>query len=275
MTKIARLATLAAVGALAATGFATAPVLAQGSSASAAEPARRAADPAMVRTLQDHVWTLQSGSEASGQPIEGLMLPGQPFVVRFDGARLAVGGGCNHMTGSWRLSPQGQLMVGRLAATMKACEPAAMKADATLSALLSQPLSVQLKGGATPALRLVSAAGQTLELEGEPTLASQYGAPTRIFLEVAAQTVPCQPGAGGPRQCLQVRERRFDAQGLRIEPPGEWRAFDEDIRGFTHQPGIRSVLRIDRYERKQVPADASRYVFVLDLVVESEIVKPT
>jgi heat shock protein HslJ len=241
--------------------------------ASQPTPNRRAADPALVRSLQGNVWTLQSGTEPSGQPIEGLMVPGQAFVLRFDGVRLAVSGGCNNMTGSWRLSPQGQLMVGRLAATMKACEPALMKADAALSAVLAQHLDVQLQPGATPTMRLVSPTRQTLTLNGQPTMESLYGAPTRIFLEVAAQTVPCQPGAGAPAQCLQVRERRFDKQGLRIEPPGEWRAFYDRIDGYTHSPGVRNVLRINRYKRSQVPADASAYVYVLDMVVESETVK--
>jgi heat shock protein HslJ len=249
------------------------PVVAQGQAASPPEPTRRNADPALVRSLQGHIWTLQSGSEASGQPIDGLMPPGQAFVLRFDGARLAVTGGCNNMTGSWRLSPQNRLMAGRLAATMKACEPALMKADAVLSALLAQHLDVQLEAGAAPSLRLVTPGRQTLVLAGEPTLESRYGKATRMFLEVAPQTVACQPGAGAPMQCLQVRERRFDDQGLRIDPPGEWRAFYDRIDGYTHQPGVRNVLRIKRYERRQVPADASRFVYVLDLVVESEIVK--
>ena len=39
-----------------------------------------------------------------------------------------------------------------------------------------------------------------------------------------------------------------------------------------HTPGVRNVLRIDRYQRQNVPADASRYLYVLDLVVESETV---
>jgi heat shock protein HslJ len=241
--------------------------------ASQPTPNRRGADPALVRSLQGNVWTLQSGTEASGQPIDGLMAPGQAFVLRFDGARLAVTGGCNNMSGSWRLSPQGQLMVGRLAATMKACESALMKADTALSAVLGQHLDVQLLAGAAPSLRLVSATQQTLVLNGQPTMESLYGAPTRIFLEVAAQTVRCQPGAGAPAQCLQVRERRFDQHGLRIDPPGEWRTFYDRIDGYTHAPGLRNVLRINRYTRSQVPADASAYVYVLDMVVESEIVK--
>jgi heat shock protein HslJ len=234
-------------------------------------PNRRGADPAVVRSLQSNVWTLQSGSEAAGTPIDGLMVPGKSFQMRFQDARVSIQGGCNTMNGSWRLSPQGQLMLGRLAATMMACEPALMKADSALSAVLAQHLDVELQPGERPTLRLQSPSRQTLVFSGEPTPESLYGKATRIFLEVAPQTVECVSGVMRG-QCLRVRERRFDPHGLRIEPPGEWRTFHGGIEGYTHTPGVRNVLRINRYQRKQVPADASRYVYVLDMVVESEIV---
>ncbi len=234
-------------------------------------PNRRGADPVLVRTLQDHRWTLQSATDAAGQPMAAVMVPGHAFVMNFDEARLAIQGGCNQMNSNWRVSPQGQLSVGRLASTMKACEPHLMQADTALGALLAQPLAAQLTPGAAPSLRLSSPKRETLVLSGQPTPRSLYGAPARIFLEVAPQTVPCQPGAGAPTQCLQVRERRYDKQGLRIDPPGEWRAFYDRIDGYTHTPGMRNVLRIDRYTRSQVPADASAYVFVLDMVVETEV----
>ena len=48
----------------------------------------------------------------------------------------------------------------------------------------------------------------------------------------------------------------------------------EGLDGYTHTPGVRNVLRIKRYQRTPVPADASAYLYVLDLVVESETVKP-
>ncbi len=239
--------------------------------ASQPTPHRRGADPAVVRSLQSNVWTLQSATEASGQALDGLLVPGHAFTLRFQGARVSIQGGCNTMTGSWRLSPQGQLMVGRLAATMKACDAPLMKADSTLSAILAQHLSVALQPGDKPVLRLLSPTQQTLVFSGQPTPESLYGKATRIFLEVAPQKVECVSGVMRG-QCLQVRECRFDAQGLRIEPPGEWRVFHGGIDGYTHQPGVRNVLRIDRYQRKQVPADASRYIYVLDLVVESESV---
>ena len=241
--------------------------------APAATPARRGADPAVVRSLQANHWTLQSATEASGQPVEGLLVPGQAFRLRFfPNARVSIQGGCNTMNGSWHLSPQGRLTIGRLAATMKACEAPLMQADAALSAVLAQPLGAQLQPGAQPGLRLESPTQQVLTFSGQPTYESLYGKATRIFLEVAPQTVECSSGVmRGP--CLQVRERRFDAQGLRIEPPGEWRIFHGGIEGYTHTPGVRNVLRIDRYTRpKPLPADASRYVYVLDMVVESEAV---
>lgn len=236
-------------------------------------PNRRGADPAVARSLQSNLWTLQSGSEAAGTPIDGLIVPGQSFQMRFQGANVSIQGGCNIMNGSWRLSPQGQLMIGRLAATMRACEAPLMKADSTLAAVLAQHLNVELQSGEKPNLRLVSPTQQTLVFSGQPTPESLYGKATRIFLEVAPQTVECVSGVMRG-QCLRVRERRFDAQGLRIEPPGEWRIFHGSIDGYTHTPGVRNVLRINRYTRTQVPADASRYIYVLDLVVESETVKP-
>ena len=234
-------------------------------------PNRRGADPAVVRSLQSNVWTLQSGSDAAGTPIDGLMVPGKAFQMRFQDAGVSIQGGCNTMNGSWRLSPQGQLMLGQLAATMMACEPALMKADSALSAVLAQHLDVDLQRGDRPTLRLLSPSRQTLVFSGEPTRESLYGKATRIFLEVAPQTVECVSGVMRG-QCLRVRERRFDQYGLRIEPPGEWRNFHGGIEGYTHTAGVRNVLRINRYQRKQVPADASRYIYVLDMVVESEMI---
>ena len=48
------------------------------------------------------------------------------------------------------------------------------------------------------------------------------------------------------------------------------RAFYDPIEGYSHQAGTRHVLRLKRYTRQQVPADASQYVYVLDMIVESE-----
>jgi len=243
-----------------------------GDAAAQASPPRRTADPAVVRALQDHHWTLQSASDAAGRSIDALLPAGHPIVMSFVDSRLSIRGACNQFSGSWRLSPQTQLMIGRMAATMKACEPALMAADAALSAALEQPLGVKLTRGAAPSLRLSTASQQVLTFSGQPTLRSLYGAPKRIFLEVAAQTVDCTLPSGEPGRCLRVRELRFDEKGLRKGQPGPWRTFTGRVEGYTHTPGVRNVLRVDRYERKPAPAGQPSAAYVLDLVVESETV---
>jgi heat shock protein HslJ len=261
-----------ALPALSALCTAAAAVVLAGDALSQPAPPRRTADPAVVRALQDHHWTLQSASDAAGGPIEALLPAGHPIVMSFIDARLSIRGACNQMNGSWRLSPQTQLAIGRLAATMKACEPALMAADSALSAALEQPLGVEVTRGATPSLRLSTASQQVLTFSGQPTLRSLYGAPKRLFLEIAEQTVDCTLPSGEAGRCLRVREVRFDEQGLRKGQPGPWRTFTGRIEGYAHTPGVRNVLRVDRFERKPAPAGQPSAVYVLDLVVESETV---
>lgn len=225
---------------------------------------------ATVKTLESHRWTLDSAVDALGQRIDAVSPgPGRAFELGFAAARIQVKGGCNPMNGGYEIGADGRLKVGRLASTMMACESAAMQADAALSALLAQPLKVDLStGGAAPVLRLVAAAGQVLVLKGQATPEALYGPATRIFLEVAAQRVACtNPVNAAVTSCLQVRDRAFDAQGLVVLPHGPWRPFYDSIEGYTHQPGVRNVLRINRYQRSAASA-----VYVLDLVVESETV---
>jgi heat shock protein HslJ len=236
-----------------------------------ATPPRPTADAALVRALQDHVWTLNAATDAAGTPVDALLVPGPPFVMRFDGTRAAVQGGCNLWSSAWRLSPQNSLTFGRAVTTRKACEQSLMAADSAMAAALAAPLQARVEGGAEPVLQLVSKERQTLTFSGRRTSKSLYGAPKRIFLEVAAQRTPCTPALQPPTTCLQVRELRFDDKGLRVGEPGPWRAFYSEIAGYTHEPGVSNVLRINRFKRPQAPADASAYVYELDLVVESRV----
>lgn len=235
--------------------------------------AQTPADTSLARALQNHHWTLQSATGADGKTLDALFVPNHAFVMRFEGRRLGIQGGCNQLTGGWRLGPQNELMVGQLAASMKACEPPLMEADRAISALLAQPLQASFEKGDAPTLRLMSPERQSLVFAGKRTPQSLYGAPKRIFLEVAPQRVACTPSSKPPGTCLQVRELRFDEKGLRVGEPGPWRTFYGDIEGYTHEPGVRNVLRINRFKRPKPPADGSPYLYMLDLVVESGIVE--
>ena len=223
------------------------------------------------RTLESHRWTLKSATGSQGQRIDGLPAgAGRPVVFSFAEGRLNLEGGCNRIFGGYQIDGNNRLVLGRMASTMMACEPAAMKVDTSLSELLAAPAKIELVDGAQPVLKLVTAGDSTLSFLGQMTPEARYGPPTRIFLEVAAQSVACTHPTSGASACLQVRERRFGAQGLVVGTPGEWQPFYDPIEGYTHQPGVRNVLRLKRFERV-ASAGGSPYVFVLDLVVEAEV----
>lgn len=238
-------------------------------------PASAASPPgaALVPILEAHRWTLESATDAQGRRIETVSpAPGHAFVFSFSGPRLSVQGHCNRMNGGYRIDAAGQLSVDRMAATMMACEAPAMQADAALSTLLAQPLKVDLVKGPSPVLRLTSVNQEVLVLRGESTPEARYGKAMVTFLEVAPQPVACKNPFSANTSCLQVRELRFDEQGLRVGTPGEWRPLYESIEGFTHRTGERNVVRVKRFQRRPAPAGESEVVYVLDLLVESEVV---
>lgn len=217
-------------------------------------------------------WRLQDATDANGRRIDALFVrTDRPVQLDFKDGRVAIGNTCNRMGGGYAQG-DGKLTFGRLASTMMACvDPKLMALDGEVGKRLQGELSVGLVAGDAPRLTLGNAAGDTLVFAGEPTADTRYGGPAeRMFLEVAAQTKPCSHPLIPNKQCLQVRELKYDDKGLKIGTPGEFQHFYDGIEGYTHEPGVRNVLRIDRYTRKDVPADASRYAYVLDMVVESD-----
>jgi heat shock protein HslJ len=230
----------------------------------------------LEQTLERYRWTLESATDSQNRSID--MLPpskDHPVVLSFSDNRLSIQGPCNRMMAAYQVNAAGQLTVrGGPASTMIGCDPALMNADTVLSGILAKPLHVEMGNGQSPRLRLRSASNDTLTFTGEATPEALYGPGTRIFLEVAAQQVACEHPPAPQTRCLQVRERHYDEQGLAVGTPGEWHPLYENIEGFTHKEGMRNVLRINRFDRNPAPAGASSTVYVLDLIVESELVNP-
>ncbi len=249
----------------------------EGSGAPVSEPAETAAPAAdAATTLAAYYWHLESATDAQGQRVDALFPSADSALVfQFADGRLAVRGGCNNLNASYELGADGQLNTTRPVSTMMACESALMQADAAVSELLGEPLQAEATGGDAASLQLTAANGTVLVFKGQPTPQTRFGGPgERVFLEVAPERVACNHPLIPDFKCLQVREISFDENGLRGGEPGEWQPLYEEIEGFTHVEGQRNVLRLDRYTREQTPADASSIVYVLDMVVESEIVKP-
>jgi heat shock protein HslJ len=227
----------------------------------------------LAEVLEDHRWLLVNAADASNQRLDALFPdPERSFAFEFAESRLHVQGGCNGLRGAFQVNADEMLEVTGGMSTMMACAPPLMAADTALAALLAEPLEAVLVRGAQPTLALLTQAGDALVLTGELTPEARYGAPTRVFLEVAAQTVACEGSPRGDGQCLQVRERTFDEQGLLVGEPAEWQAFTADIEGYQHAPGIRNVLRLKRFQPAAGPGGPIGPIYVLDLVVESEVV---
>lgn len=242
-------------------------------------PAASAHAPTGASDLQHllgaHHWRLAEASDGSGASIHALLVRADaPVQLDFADGRLSVSNTCNRMSGGYMLDGD-RLTTGRMASTMMACaDPALGALDVAVADSLQGRFAVTVAEGDRPRLTLTGTEGQRLAFTGHPTAATRFGsAPERIFLEVAAGTLPCNHPLMPGSQCLQVREVGYDDNGLRSGEPGAWAPFHEQIEGYAHTPGVRNILRVDRYTRSDVPSDASRYAYVLDMVIESETVQ--
>ena len=174
------------------------------------------------------------------------------------------------MGGGYSLEGE-SLTIARMASTMMACaDPKLMALDQELGKRLQGKLGLRLSKGDARHLELTTATGDVLVFDSTPTAATRYGsAGERVFLEVGAQTKPCNHPLIAGKQCLQVRELKYDDKGLKVGTPGPFGHFYNTIEGYTHEAGVRNVLRVNRYPIKNPPADAPSQAYVLDMVVES------
>ena len=69
-------------------------------------------------------------------------------------------------------------------------------------------------------------------------------------------------------------EVRRQGTELKVGTPGAFGNFYARIEGYSHEPGIRNVLRLKRYAVPNPPADGSAVAYVLDMVVQTETVQP-
>ena len=237
------------------------------------------APPAMADTatlLPGYHWQLIEATDAQGQKIEALFANAdKPVQLDFTEGHVSVSNTCNRMMGGFTLAGD-KATLGPMASTLMACpDPALAALDAEVGKRLAGEMTVASTAGDVPELVFTNAAGDRFVFKGAPTPDTRFGGPgERVFLEVGPQTQPCSHPLIPDKQCLQVREIAFDDSGLRVGEPGEWQNFYEQIEGFSHQQGTRSVLRVNRYTVANPPADASAHAYVLDMVVESETVKP-
>ncbi|KRA16918.1 hypothetical protein ASD69_09235 [Lysobacter sp. Root604] len=226
-------------------------------------------------SLDAYHWRLTSANDSSGKAIAALAPdPKRPLQLDFNSGRASISGGCNRLGGSYTRDAK-TLSFGDMEQTLMACpDTRLMELDRAIGERLRGALPARIEGGNdAPSLQLTAANGDQLRFEGSPTPATRYGGEgTTVFFEVAPQRAPCSHPLIPNMQCLQVRERRYEANGVAIKSDAAWEPLYQDIEGYTHEPGVRNVLRVKKYDIKNPPADASSVAYVLDMVVESELV---
>lgn len=234
-----------------------------------AQPADAAAQ------LPRHHWALQDARASDGTRIDALFArEDKPLTLDFADGRVTVRNACNGIGGSYAV--QGAtLTFGPMIGTMMACaDPRLTALDGAVTSRLNGKARFALEAGAPPSLRLTTANGDVLTFAGEETAEAQYGGPGKqVYLEVAPQRVACNHPLIPNHQCLNVREIVYGDNGVKTST-GPWHPLYEEIQGYDFRPGVRNVLRLKQYTRRNVPADASANVYVLDMVVESENASP-
>lgn len=233
-----------------------------------------------AQSLTAYHWKLQQAFTPAGAEDQSWFLDSTraPIELNFVEQRALVKNLCNTMSASYSVEGQ-RLNVQKAMSTLMACGDSNLMAlEQKVARILptTKQWNVQLGASAAelPRLTLQFIDGTRWQLEGRPTAQTQYGsAPERIFLDVGAQRKACSHGVMKDAQCLQVREVRYDGNGIKTHT-GQWENFYGEIEGYKHVPGTSNTLRIDRYKRQNVPADASSYAYVLDMVVSTSIEKP-
>jgi len=247
---------------------APAPAATEPAATPAAAPASATVDTAVLR---GHHWVLDNAVDAKGQRVEALFVRAdKPVTVDFADGRVAVSNTCNRMMGSYTLDGA-KLTVGDMASTMMACvDQKLMALDSAVGERLRGAQTAALQSGATPMLTLTGAGGDVLTFKGRPTAETRFGGPGEtVFLEIAPNSKPCTHPEVPNRQCLQVREVHFDEKGIRTGTPAEWQPLYQDIEGFTHEEGVRNVVRVKRFVSANKP-EGEQVGYVLDMVVESD-----
>lgn len=229
-------------------------------------------------TLNAYHWTMNRAVDADGRSEPQWIYQrddGTPVTLTFNEQRLAVAGLCNSMGASYTVDGT-KINISQAVSTMKMCaDESLMRYEQAFGQRLQEAAAWHItrmddEPAEQPSLTLRFEDDAQWVLTGIPTAETLYGGTGEIiFFEVAAQRVPCSDPLIPNRQCLNVRTIEYDASGLK-QGHGPWEPFYGYIDKYEHTPGVRNVLRVKRYTRQDVPADASRYAYVLDMIVEQE-----
>lgn len=223
-------------------------------------------------TLQAYHWRLVEARTGAGATIDALT-DGTEDALQLDFAEngLRVSNVCNRMGANVAIDDD-RITVDQVISTLMACGDSALTTrESAIGERLPGTHRIALTVGEPPRLTLSLDNGDVLDFEGRATPETRYGGEGEtMFLEIAPERVACNHPLIPDHRCLQTRELQYDDEGIRSPGDADWTPMYQDIEGFTHEDGVRNVLRVQRFDVQDPPADAPSQAYVLDMVVESE-----
>lgn len=125
------------------------------------------ATPIASSDLTSMKWALVSIAQ-KGKPASTLLNSGPEanrFNFTFKDGRLSIRGGCNSLSGAYRIEPDNRITLGPMMSTKMACARPLMKADNEILSYLSGVTDFSISG---PDLTLITAFQQRLTFKGAP-----------------------------------------------------------------------------------------------------------
>lgn len=178
------------------------------------------------------------------------------FSFLFKDGRLSIRGGCNSLSGNYKLSPGNRIAIGPMMGTKKACEREIMEADNEILSYISGLTDYSINGRA---LTLTTAFQQRLTLKGTPTATTQYGGEgIRKFIEIK-----------NTDQGLQWREAKYNSNWIRIKDNAAWETVYPGIEGFVPENNRQYIVRIFEYS----DPTTKQAVWIKDMITSNGILK--
>lgn len=178
------------------------------------------------------------------------------FNFTFDKGRVGIRGGCNNLSGAYRLGADNRMVLGPMLSTKKACAGPLMRADNEILSYLSGITDYSINGRA---LTLITAFQQKLVLKGTPTAETKFGGKgVRKFIEIQ-----------NSNQGLQWREVKYNGDWLRIQDNAAWETVYPGIQGFVPENNRQYIVRILEY----IDPSTQEAVWVKDLITMNGILK--
>lgn len=214
--------------------------------------------------LINHDWLLIAAVNKQNENIDELIKLKEPASLNFGKSAASFDVGCNSMNADYQLT-HNTLITGMIISTEMYCADLDL-AEKALGNLMTGESKLAINGNK---LVQTTANGSKLTWQGTLKNEAKYGEGQTIFLEVAPKTQQCVNDNN--QQCLKVREVYYDDNWIK-SGFGEWQLFDKQIEGFSHEAGIRKVLRVKKYVTNPTDVKGKQPIYVLDMAVESELI---